>query len=341
MSMQNEAHLQAALQGNQGAFVDLTEPFRPELQVHCYRMLGSTVEAEDLVQETLLRAWKSLHTYAGRAPLRAWLYRIATNACLDELAARPRRGLPATWFAPADPEQPPETPILDSIWLEPYPDAILPTVPSDPAARYEQQESIRLAFIVALQQLTPLQRATLLLRDVLGWKAAEVAELLDHSVSSVTSALYRARVNLTALNRNRGWAKAGAELDTAAEEEVLERYLQAWETADIDRLIMLLKEDATFPMPPLPDWYSGRTDIRAFVTSSILAGDARGRWRLLPTRANALPAFGLYKRQEDRSGHEAFAIQVVTLEDGLVADATTFGFPPLFPRFGLPEFLKG
>jgi RNA polymerase sigma-70 factor (ECF subfamily) len=329
--------LRAALQGDPNAFEGLTEPYRRELQVHCYRMLGSLVDAEDMVQETMLRAWKSRRTYAGRAPFRAWLYRIATNACLDELAARPRRGLPTDFFEPADPDKPPQAAVLDPIWLEPYPDALLPAVRADPAARYDQRQSIRLAFLVALQELPPRQRAILLLRDVLGWKAAEVAALLHLSVSSVTSALYRARATLSARYRGDDRGAPVAELDDPSEQRFLERYIQAWETADIDELTLLLKEDATFPMPPVPGWYRGRAAIRAFISGSILSGAARGRWRLLPTRANGQPAFGLYRHNEARPGYTAFAIQVLTLASGLVADATTFGFPQLFRRFGLPE----
>ncbi len=332
-----EPDLRAALQGDPDAFEGLTEPYRRELQVHCYRMLGSLVDAEDMVQETMLRAWKRRGTYAGRAPFRAWLYRIATNACLDELAARPRRGLPTSTFGPADPDLPPDPPRLDPIWLEPYPDAFLPVAHADPAARYDQRESIRLAFLVALQELPPRQRAILLLRDVLGWKAAEVASLLDLSLSSVTSALYRARATLSARYRGDDPRAPVAELADPSEQRFLERYIQAWETADIDGLTLLLKEDATFPMPPAPSWYRGRGDIRAFISGTILSGAARGRWRLLPTRANGLPAFGLYRRQEDRPVYTAFAIQVVRLASGLVADATTFGFPQLFRRFGLPQ----
>ncbi|HEX9680088.1 MAG TPA: sigma-70 family RNA polymerase sigma factor [Anaerolineales bacterium] len=324
-----------------GAFEVLTEPYRRELQVHCYRMLGSLVEAEDLVQETLLRAWKGRRTFAGRAPVRAWLYKIATNACLDELARRPRRGLPASFFEPADPFEPPGAPVLDPIWLEPYPDALLPAVRSDPAARYDEHERVRLAFLVALQQLPPRQRAILLLCDVLGYSAAEVAAMLGRSVSSVTSALYRARVTLSERGIEGERAAHAPELDNPDERRLLERYLLAWETADIEGLILLLKEDATFPMPPLPGWYRGRADIRAFVSATILQGAARGRWKLLPTRANGQPAFGLYRRQVDDPAYAAFAIQVVTLEAGLVADATTFGFPQLLRRFGLPDELPG
>jgi RNA polymerase sigma-70 factor (ECF subfamily) len=339
MQPEGQPDLRVSLR-DQGAFEALTEPYRRELQVHCYRMLGSLAEAEDLVQETLLRAWKSRRTYAGRAPVRAWLYKIATNACLDELARRARgerRGLPADFFEPADPRQSPEAPVLDPIWVEPYPDALLPAGPgADPAARYDQRESVRLAFLVALQELPPRQRAILLLCDVLGWPAAEAASMLNLSLSSVTSALYRARVTLSARGPAAERIRRAAEPGSPAERQLLERYVLAWETADVEGLTLLLKEDATFPMPPLPGWYRGREAIRTFVSATILPGQAGGLWKLMRTRANGLPAFGLYRRRDDPPGYAAFAIQVVTLEAGLVADATTFGFPNLFRSFGLP-----
>lgn len=332
-----DPEMRAALRADRDAFARLTEPHRRELQVHCYRMLGSLTEAEDLVQETLLRAWKSRHTYAGRAPLRAWLYRIATNACLDELATRPTRGLPNSFFEPADPAREPDPPRLDPVWLEPYPDALLPRIGMDPAAHYEQRESIQLAFLVVLHELPPRQRAVLLLRDVLGWKAAEVAQLLELSASAVNSALYRARLTLAATAHRDHRTALRADEDDPAERQLLDQYVLAWETADIDKLTQLLRQDASFPMPPRPGWYHGRADIRAFLARTVLSGAARGRWRLLPTRANGHPAFGVYQRLEDRPVYAAFAIQVVTLEAGLVSDVTTFGFPKLFRIFGLAD----
>lgn len=332
--------LRTALRGGRNAFERLTEPYRRELQVHCYRMLGSLAEAEDMVQETFLRAWKGRRSYAGRAPVRAWLYRIATNACLDELARRSRRGLPASFSPPADPARPPDPPRLEPIWLEPYPDAALPEAATDPAARYEQCESVRLAFLVALQELPPRQRAILLLRDVLGWPAAEVASLLDVSVASVTSALYRARSTLSSRYRVSDYPPVDDPANPA-EQDLLERYLRAWETADIEALTLMLKEEATFPMPPLPGWFRGRAAIRRFLAAGILSGEARGGWRLVPARANGCPAFGVYRRRAEGPGYDPFAIQVLTLAGGKVADATTFGFPNLFRSFGLPEMLPG
>lgn len=329
----NAELLEAARRGNREAFSQLTERHRRELLAHCYRMLGSTRDAEDQVQETLLKAWMKLDSFEGRAPFRAWLYKIATNACLDELARRPRRGLPMDFSAAADPGDELNPAIPDPIWLEPFPDAWLPSRPADPAARFDQLESITLAFMVALQQLPPRQRAVLLLRDVLALPASEVASLIEASIPAVNSALYRARSRLSESYEERP-TEHSQEL-----EPLLERYVQAWESADVDRLIALLREDATFPMPPLPDWVQGRQAIRQFVERNVLHGEASGRWRLVATRANAAPAFAWYRRGADGRTYDPFAIQVVTIRGDLVADATTFAFPKLFPAFDLPAQL--
>lgn len=323
--------LGAARRGDQEAFARLAEPHRRELLAHCYRMLGSTRDAEDQVQETMLKAWKKLDTFEGRASFRAWLYKIATNSCLDELARRPRRGLPMDFSAAADPADPLNLAIHDPIWLEPFPDARLASATADPAARFDQRESITLAFMVALQQLPARQRAVLLLRDVLGLPAGEVAEMIESTVSAVHSALYRARSRL-----DDSYSEPPSQ-DPEGLETLLEKYLTAWESADIEGLMELLREDATFPMPPLPDWVQGRAAIGEFVRRNILHGEPRGRWRLIPTRANAASAFAWYRRAPDGSGYAAFAIQVLTVAQGQVADATTFAFPGLFPAFDLPE----
>ncbi|MGH2621467.1 MAG: RNA polymerase subunit sigma-70, partial [Anaerolineales bacterium] len=267
-----EAH-DPALATSRESFAALVEVHRRELQVHCYRMLGSVLDAEDLVQETLLRAWKSQGSFEGRAPLRAWLYKIATNACLDELAKRPRRGLPPDLYPAADPDGPLAAAVADPIWLEPYPDGLLGSLRNDPAARYDLRESIRLAFLVALQTLPPRQRAILLMRDVVGLRASEVANLLEDSISAVNSALYRARLKL-----DKQYPGPGPHVGSvdSTQRRLLERYVAAWEAADIDGLVRLLKEDARFPMPPIPTWVQGRAAIREFVSRHILDGDARG-----------------------------------------------------------------
>jgi len=334
----------AARAGDQHQFSQLTEPYRRELQVHCYRILGSLQDAEDLVQETMLRAWRRLNTYEGRAPLRAWLYRIATNACLDALDKRPRRTLPATQRPSADPRRPFTPPIDEPIWLEPLPDDLLADSAAGPEARYSARESVTLAFMTVLQTLPPRQRAVLILRDVLDWRAGEVADLLETSVSAVNSALHRARVTLTGSYHGVSRDALTASSADAGEEALLDQYLRAWEAADVAGLTRLLKEDATHSMPPSPSWYQGRRAIGLFMEanifgSNVFPGAAQGRWRMKPTRANAQPAFALYLRDEARGVYSAFGIQVVTIDGGRVADVTTFVNPTLVPRFGLPDQL--
>jgi len=329
----------SARAGNHDAFSLLTEPYRRELRVHCYRILGSLQEAEEIVQETLLRAWRRLNTYAGRASFRAWLYKIATNACLDVLEQRPRRTLPLARQGAADPREPPAPPITEPIWLEPFPDDLLADSDAGPEARFDAHESITLAFLAALQVLPPRQRAILILRDVLDWRASEVADILGLTVSAVNSALHRARTTLAKHYHTHDADTVNATPPDDATRALLDRYVSAWEMADMDTLISLLREDATFPMPPLPSWYQGRSAIRAFIASTILAGDARGRWRLRPASANAHPAFAWYQRDESRGGYRAFAIQIVTFEGGSIADVTTFPIPALFSFFDLPQEL--
>ncbi len=329
-----EPYLAAARAGDREAFAQLAEPHRRELRVHCYRMLGSLQDAEDLVQETLLRAWQRLNTFEGRAPFRAWLYKIATNLCLDALALRQRRSLPPVKYPAADPRVPLAPPPSEPDWLEPFPDELVADQDAGPEARYTARESITLAFLTALQLLPPRQRAILILRDVLDWHAEETAELLELTVSSVNSALFRARTTLAKHYRKIEQDSLPIVPADEMTRTLLDRYVRAWETADIDGLITLLKEDATFPMPPSPSWYLGRDAIRAFIQANILDGDARGRWRLLPTRANGSPAFAWYRRiSPDR--FVAFAIQILTLEKGLIADVTTFPLPALFSFFRL------
>jgi len=313
------------------------EPYRRELQLHCYRMLGSLQDAEDLVQETLLRAWRKQDTFEGKAPVRAWLYRIATNACLDELDRRPRRTLPHARGAAADAGLPPAQPILDPIWLEPYPDGLTSGLETGPEARYDLRESISLAFLTMLQLLPPRQRAVLILSDVLDWRASEVSQALDLTVSAVASALHRARTTMAARSHTGGQDPPGTQSTDESIRALLDQYVHAWETADVDALVSLLKEDARLPMPPSPSWYRGRDAIRMVVSHSILAGgDAAGRWTLKPTRANARPAFAWYLRDESSRNYRAFGIQVITIEDRLIAEMATFPNPDFLRFFGFP-----
>ena len=278
------ALLASAKSGDRRAFQQLTEPHRRELLVHCYRMLGSFHDAEDLVQETLLRAWRGLKGFDGRASTRYWLYRIATNACLNALATRASAGrvLPET-ESPATEQMPDREPASDIAWLEPYPDSALEQIADDapgPDARYEMREAVQLAFIAAIQLLPPRQRATLLLTDVLGWSAAESARLLDSSVAAVNSALQRARTTL-----EERLAGRPPRIAIAASEEqraLLERYVRAWESTDVDGFTALLKEDAVMSMPPWRQWYRGRAAIAAF-----FAQHRQARWtRAVPARAD-------------------------------------------------------
>jgi RNA polymerase sigma-70 factor, ECF subfamily len=325
----------AARAGDQSAFAVLAESYRRELQVHCYRMLGSFEDAEDLVQETFLRAWRKRGSFEGRSSFRAWLYRIATNACLDELERRPPRVLPPQVAAAADPRVPP-LPTADLPWLQPYPDRLLEGIAppaAEPDAALVAKETIELAFLVAIQQLTARQRAVLILRDLLGWSATETAMLLDASVDSVHSALRRARSTLKRHlpARRLEWA-AGSE-PTQEERSLLRRYMAAHERADVAAFAALLREDSRLTMPPTPTWYDGREAVVAFHAQLFAA---RYEWRLLVTRANRQPAVAFYTRQPGESEYRASGIDVLRIEDGLVGQIDAFLLPHLFPAFGLP-----
>ena len=330
----------AAKKGDRDGFRRLAEPYRRELQLHCYRMLGSFHDAEDLVQETLLRAWSGLDRFQGRGSFRNWLYRIATNACLDVLAsrARHRRVLPEQVGPPSD-RMPAGGPATDIPWLEPYPDVALEGVADaapGPDARYEMREAVQLAFVAAIQHLPPRQRAVLLLRDVLGWSAAEGARMLDTSVASVNSALQRARATLE--KRLTAGRSATTPVMRDRERALLERYVRAWESADLDGFVALLQEDAIYSMPPFPQWYLGRGAIRAFFGG---AWGSYGGFRLVPINANRQPAFGVYCRSLTNPEWRAHSIQVLTIEGGSIAVLTKFLSPSLFRAFGLPADYHG
>jgi RNA polymerase sigma-70 factor (ECF subfamily) len=332
--------LEQARQGDADAFERLTEPYRRELQLHCYRMLGSLQDAEDLVQETLLRAWRAIDRFEGRSSFRSWLYRIATNACLNALARRQsaRRLLPEAHGPPSD-RLPAGAPAIEIAWLEPYPDTLLEgiadTTPG-PDARYEQHEAVQLAFVAAIQHLPARQRAVLLLRDVLGWTAAETAVLLDASVPSVNSALQRARATLgKRLPNDRAPGKAPPD---DRQRVLLERYVQTWESADLDGFVALLREDAILSMPPHPQWYLGPAAIRRFLSYAWSAGGPGGR-RFLPTAANGQPAFALYAHGRTATDFPAHSIWLPTLRGDAIAGLTGFIDARLFARFGLPASL--
>lgn len=322
------------------AFQELVEPYRYQLQVHCYRMLGSFHEAEDLVQETYLRAWRARERFEGRSSLRNWLYRIATNACLNALASKSRRLLPAAFGSPTTEDvHPLGKPPTEIAWLEPYPDAALPDVADEapgPEARYELLESVQLAFIAAIQQLSPRQRAVLLLRDVLGWSANETAELLESSVASVNSALQRARASVEA----RTTPIETVESDTDDRRELLGRYVTAWEASDIQSLVSLLREDAVFSMPPWPQWFRGPDAIRRFLEWGMRAGR---RFRLVATRANGQVAFGQYVWQAEHpdSPFQAHALIMLTFDANTISELTVFVDKTLLTKFGLPATVSG
>jgi RNA polymerase sigma-70 factor, ECF subfamily len=314
------------------------EQHRRELTAHCYRMLGSPFEAEDAVQEALIRAWKSLDRFEGRSALRSWLYRIATNVCLDMLDGRKRRARPMDLGPARDPHGPVGEILPEVTWIEPIPDAmVLPE--GDPADVAESKESIRLAFVAALQHLPPRQRAVLILCEVLKWKASEVAELLDTSVASVNSALQRARATLEATDLDLDTTDSAPAEASDEDRELLGRYVEAFEAYDMEALTALIHEDATQSMPPYELWLHGRDDIFGWWWGRGIGCEGS---KVIPARstANGLPAFGQYKPREDGSGYDAWALQVVEIEDGRVKELTFFlDTEHVFPLFGLPPSL--
>lgn len=320
----------------------LLEPYRRELHLHCYRLMGSLHDAEDMVQETMLRAWRRFDTFRGSASLRTWLYTIATNACLDALKKRPPRTMPVAAYPVADPLNPLAPAIADPIWLEPVPDSWLVEA-DNPETRYTRRESISLAFLTALQLLPPRQRAVLILADVLDWRASEIADLLELSVSAVNSALHRARVTLAKHYHMDERETARVDLVDAQTNTLLSRYVHAWETDDIAGIVALLKEDAVLSMPPIPSWYQGRAAILAILTIGPFRTDERNRWKLRPTSANGQPAFIFYQADQSQDIYRAFGVQVVTLDrqTGQIAEMIIFKAPSLAAHFGFPPELPG
>jgi RNA polymerase sigma-70 factor, ECF subfamily len=316
-------------------FAELVEPLRGELTAHCYRMLGSLQDAEDQVQETYLRAWRAFPDFENRSSVRTWMYRIATNVCLTALAGRDRRPMPTGLGQPAaDPrgtlEARPEI-----SWLEPIPDTVVwGGSVADPAVEVVDRESVRLAFVAALQHLTPAQRAVVILRDVLAWQASEVAELLGLSVAAVNSSLQRARAQLAKLDPD----GADEPMDDERVGEFLRDYVAAFENYDVSRIVELLTKDVVWEMPPFVGWYSGTDDVRQLITKHCPA-EGPGDQVLLPVSANGQPAFGLYMRQPDGS-YGAFQLQVLTLASNGVSHVSVFFDTRLFDRFGLPDTLN-
>jgi RNA polymerase sigma-70 factor (TIGR02960 family) len=321
--------------GDSDAFRELTEPYRRELQVHCYRMLGSLQDAEDVLQDTLLAAWQGFGGFEGRASLRTWLYRIATNRCLNARRSASRR--PAKEWDLPEVEPPEPTRLGEVVWLEPYPDVLLEggiDVPLGPEARYEQTESISLAFVTALQVLPPRQLAVIILRDVLGFHANEVADMLDSSIDAVKSALKRARASLQRVRSPAGDREPPSASDSPAEDAIVEKFVRAWESADLDALVDLLTDDVFVSMPPMPFEYEGRDVVARFSASIFGAGR---RFDLVRTRANGQPALGAYLRAATGIRHGT-GLFVLTLSGDRISAMTRFD-KGVLPSFGLPRSL--
>ncbi len=293
------------------AFAALIEPHRRELHAHCYRMLGSVHDADDALQEALLGAWKGLAGFEGRSSLRSWLYTIATHASLRVLDGRTRRGLPGGAGGGNDPRAPLGTPLAESVWIEPYPDELL---------RYEDREGVELAYVAALQLLPPNQRAALLLRDALGFSAQEAADILETSVAAVNSALQRARAKLERERPARSQQETLRALGDERSRELVARFLDAWNRADVAAIVAMLTEDASFSMPPLPTWFRGKDDIAAFITGRIF----RSAWRFEATSASGQPAMLCRRRDPDSGRYELRVLTVFTFEGERIAAMTAF-----------------
>jgi RNA polymerase sigma-70 factor (ECF subfamily) len=316
--------LDRAKRGDEGAYRRLIEPHRPELHAHCYRMLGSVHDAEDALQEAMLRVWRFLPRFEGRSSLRSWLYKIATNACLDAIQKRPKRVLPVDYASAADGSQPPGEPVVESVWIEPYPDERLGLEDgfASPDARYERREGVELAFIAALQHLPATQRAVLILREVLGFSAAEVSESLETTVASVNSALQRAR---KAVDERLPEQSQQATLRSLGDEklrELVAKYVDAWERNDVETVVSMLAEDAAITMPPLASWYSGREGIGTWLRLSPMSGQFR--WKHLLTKANGQPALAAYHWDEAEQAYTPFSLGVMTLRGEEVLEVDYF-----------------
>lgn len=336
--MEESDLLEAARRGDEDAYAALVDGHRAALHSHCYRMLGSVPDAEDALQEALLGAWRGLSRFEGRSSLRSWLYKIATNACLKAIERRPTRVLPVDFGPAGDPHGELDSPLVESVWLEPYPDDRLEAGVHAPEARYEQRESVELAFVAALQHLPARQRAVLILRDVLGFSGGEVADALEMSPEAVYSALQRA--HRTVDERLPAQSQQAA-LRSIGDDELrtlVNRYVDAWERADVDALVDLLTEDAVIAMPPYRTWYAGRDAVIAFLRKTPLRGQ---RWRVLPSHANGQVGFACYLVSEETGAYEWHSMEVITLRDERIAEITAFIDPEGHTAFGLPATVPG
>ena len=327
--------LQSARSGDEQAFAMLMEPYRRELLAHCYRMLGSYADAEDALQETLLRAWRGVARFEGRSSLRGWLYRIATNRCLTAIERRPKRVLPIDYAPAADPHDALADPVNDPVWLEPFPDLELGLAgPAGPEARYEQREAVELAFIAALQNLPARQRAVLILRDVLGFSARETADVLEATPVSIDSALQRAHKAIDDRLPKQSQQQTLRLLGDEQLSDLVERYLIAWEQNDVHAVVAMLAEDARIVMPPLPSWYGGRDDVAMFLHDYALRGHRR--WKMVPISANGQPALATYHWDEQTGAFTRHRISVLTLRGNEIEEIMAFLDPKLLEPFALP-----
>jgi RNA polymerase sigma-70 factor, ECF subfamily len=324
ISQQERQLLTAATGGDEDAYRRLVEPHRGELHAHCYRMLGSVHDAEDALQDALLRAWRGLPRFEGRSSLRSWLYRIATNTCLDTIAKRPKRVLPIDYAPAADPHEGPGEPVVESVWVEPYPDEKLGLEDgyAAPEARYERRESVELAFVAALQNLPANQRAVLILREVLGFSAREAAETLETTTASVNSALQRARKTVDERLPEQSQQATLRALGDEGLREVVDGYIEAWDREDIDGVVAMLTEDASFAMPPLRTWYRGHEALTVFLDVGPLSGE--WRWRHVELRASGQPALAFYSWDPDEEAYLPFALNVLTVRGARISDVTAF-----------------
>jgi RNA polymerase sigma-70 factor (ECF subfamily) len=316
--------LATARKGSEDAYARLIEPHRSELQAHCYRMLGSVQDAEDALQEALVRAWKAIDKFEGRSSLRSWLYRIATNTSLDAIERRPKRILPIDYGPPADPHGGVGEPLVESVWIEPFPDETLGIEDgyASPDARYEQREAVELAFIAALQLLPANQRAVLILREVLGFSAQETADTLDTSVASVNSALQRARATMEKKLPEQSQQETLRTLGDDRLREIVEEYADAWERNDVDTVVGMLAEDAAFTMPPMARWFHGHDGIRGFLEKWSMLPE--WGWKGIPTIANGQPAIAFYSWDEEKQARVPFAVNVLTFEGELIKEVDAF-----------------
>jgi RNA polymerase sigma-70 factor, ECF subfamily len=326
--------LAAAGRGDENAFELLVAPYRGELQAHCYRMLGSLHDSEDAMQEALLRAWRGIARFEGRSSLRSWLYTIATNASLRAIERRPKRVLPIDLGPPSDPHGELTKPLIETAWVEPFPDERLASQEVSPEASYEERESVELAFTAALQHLPGLQRAALILTDVLGFSPGEVAEMLDATPASIYSALQRARKATEERLPERSQHETRNSLDAEEIRRTVDRFMEAWESADVEAIRSLLTEDCILAMPPWSEWFRGRDAVTEFLPRGPFR---TRRWKMVPTRANGQPALAAYWIDEDGTLHAEGIVVLDLTPAGEISQITSFRSPDLLPKFGLPQ----